>query len=72
MFIFMILFWILIIIGIVLLARALATRGVVGPPGAGESPLEILKRRYARGEITKEQFEEMRRDIESAGSQPAG
>jgi putative membrane protein len=33
-----------------------------GPPG--ERPLEILKRRYARGEITREQFEQMRRDIE--------
>lgn len=28
-----------------------------------ESPGEILKRRYARGEITKEQFEEMKKDI---------
>lgn len=31
---------------------------------ADESPLDILKRRYARGEITREQFEQMRRDIE--------
>ena len=30
----------------------------------GESPLDILKRRYAGGEITREQFEQMRRDIE--------
>jgi putative membrane protein len=28
------------------------------------SPLEILKRRYAAGEITREQFEEMRRVLE--------
>lgn len=28
-----------------------------------ESPAEILKRRYARGEITREQFEEMKKDI---------
>jgi putative membrane protein len=26
--------------------------------GSGETPLEILKRRYAAGEITTEQFEE--------------
>ncbi len=30
----------------------------------GESALDILKRRYASGEITREQYEQMRRDIE--------
>ncbi|MFV8360983.1 SHOCT domain-containing protein [Flavobacterium sp. LS1P3] len=28
-----------------------------------ESPIEILKRRYANGEITKEQFEEIKKNI---------
>lgn len=28
-----------------------------------ETPMEILKRRYAKGEITREQFEEMKKDI---------
>jgi len=27
----------------------------------GETPLEILKRRFALGEITKDQYEDMRR-----------
>ena len=30
----------------------------------GETPLDIAKRRYARGEITKEEFEELKRDLE--------
>lgn len=31
----------------------------------GETPLDILKGRYARGEITREEYLEMRRDLES-------
>jgi putative membrane protein len=29
-----------------------------------ESPLDLLKRRYAKGEITKEEFEQMKKDLE--------
>jgi len=36
-----------------------------GPTGRGdsESSLEIARRRYASGEITREQFEQLRRDL---------
>ncbi len=30
---------------------------------AEDSPLQIARQRYARGEISKEQFEELRRDL---------
>jgi len=29
----------------------------------GESPLEIARTRYARGDITREQFEQLRHDL---------
>ena len=31
---------------------------------ARENPMDILKRRYAEGEITKEEFERIKKDIE--------
>ena len=54
----------LLIAGVVLAVRHLAGRpaGDPGPRGGGRA-LEILKERYARGEIGKEEFEAMRRDL---------
>ena len=34
------------------------------PPTSPEDPLQVLRLRFARGEITKEQFEEMKRALE--------
>jgi hypothetical protein len=34
------------------------------PPTSPEDPLQVLKLRFAKGEITKEQFEEMRKALE--------
>lgn len=60
-------FWALVIAGAVLLVvwlvRSLAGGSFTSTAATGPSPLDILKMRYARGEITKEQFEEMRRDL---------
>ena len=35
-----------------------------GPARTGQTPLEILQARYARGEISREEYEQMRRDLE--------
>ncbi|HWO71959.1 MAG TPA: SHOCT domain-containing protein [Dehalococcoidia bacterium] len=35
----------------------------IGERRTDETPLEILRRRYARGELSEEQFEKMRRDL---------
>ena len=61
--IFMILFWILVVLGIVALAKWLFS--TTGSGESGKRPLEILKERYARGDIAREQYEQMRRDLES-------
>jgi putative membrane protein len=64
-----ILFWILIIAGVVLIARWLTVRNGQGNTSPAESPLDILKTRYAKGEIDKETFEMMKRDIGARGDE---
>ncbi len=54
-------FWILVIIGLALLIKYL-WEGSQGKRGE-ESALEILKKKYARGEISKEEFEEKKKDL---------
>jgi putative membrane protein len=54
-------FLILVIIGLVLLIKYLWESG--GAKREQESALEILKKRYAKGEISKEEFEEKKKDL---------
>ncbi len=60
----MLVFWVLVIGGIVLALRSWwhqpSHRGQYG-----DNALDILRERYARGELSREQFEEMRRDLTS-------
>jgi len=60
-FLFMILWWGLIIIAIVALVKWIARAS--GTPSGGKSPLDILKERYAKGEIDKKEFEERKKDL---------
>jgi putative membrane protein len=61
---FMLLFWGLILVAVVLTVRWLWEQGrSVAGREAGDSALETLRRRYARGEIDREEFETKKRDL---------
>jgi putative membrane protein len=61
---YMILFW-GIIIGLVVFAVKAVAKSSRGQSWC-EDPMNILKNRYAHGEITKEQYEEMRHNLKSS------
>ena len=56
--IFMIIFWGLVIWGIVALIRHAGSSS-----GKADSAIEVLKQRYAKGEINKEEFEQKKKDL---------
>lgn len=61
MMLFVFLFWALVIVAIVLGIRWLLRQG---RPEVSDSALEILRQRYARGEINREEFEARRKDLQ--------
>lgn len=63
--IFMIVFWILILVGLVFVIRWLVQATAKGGQSSrsGSRAMDILKERYARGEIDKARFEDMKKDL---------
>ncbi len=59
----MLLFWGLVILGIVAIVRSLMGKSLLESGAPPESALDILKKRYARGEIEREEFERMKEDL---------
>lgn len=60
----MLLFWLLLVAAIVLLSKFIWGSIFVSGRNYGKSAIEILKERYARGEIEREEFARKRRDLE--------
>jgi len=59
--IFMVVFWGILVMGLILLIRWLI--GITKGTKIEESALDILKKRYARGEINKDEFEQKKNDL---------
>jgi putative membrane protein len=64
MMLVMLVFWGAVIAGIIVAIRWVVAQG---RPGPGDRALDILRERYARGEIDKQEFEAKSRDL---GGQP--
>jgi len=75
MWIFPVVMPIIMLIALLVVLYAVLGRGGLRPPWHGprgeyyddqrkaETSLEILKKRYAKGEITREEFQQMKKDI---------
>jgi len=61
--VFMIFWWALIVLVIVVLVRWVIDQSNKSNRREEKSPLEILRERYARGEIDKKEFEEKKKDL---------
>jgi putative membrane protein len=65
MWLFMIILWGFAVVGLICAFRWLFNRSRNGDVKAlPETPLDILKKRYASGEINKEDFERMKKELE--------
>ncbi len=60
---FMWIFWIAVIVGIIFLVRWVVQQSRPGERKLEESSLELLKKRYARGEIDRNEYEQKKKDL---------
>ena len=60
-----VLFWVLVILGIVVLVKWIAASSSGGGQTPAKTALDILKERYARGEIGRDEFEQKKHDLEA-------
>jgi len=62
---FMWIFWVFIIVGIFFIAQSMVKGSSNNSSSDNETPLDILKKRYARGEIDDEEYERRRKELEA-------
>lgn len=62
----MLLFWGLVIVGLVVLVRWLSGPRSGGDAAPRQDALDILAQRYARGEIERAEYEQKRRDLQGS------
>ena len=60
---YMVIFWIIVIVLAYYLIRKLIQQSNVS--AMRETPLEIARKRYAKGEITKEEFDRIKHDLQT-------
>jgi putative membrane protein len=61
--VFMIFFWVVVVLGLVYFIRLVMTSAK--KDNSGDTALDILRKRYAKGEITKEEFEKIKNDLKT-------
>jgi putative membrane protein len=60
-FVFMLLMMALVVVGIIAVVRHLSRNSGTGQ--SGDAALDVLRKRYASGEIDKKEFEEKQKDL---------
>ncbi len=56
--------WLILLVVIVVIVFFIVSGKKYVKHDEGEAPLDILKKRYAKGEISKKEFESMKKDLE--------
>lgn len=60
---FMWIYWIALIAGIIFLFRWIVQRSKPTEQRSSEDPLELLKKRYVKGEIEQDEYKERRKNL---------